>query len=123
MAELLDQIPVGEEINTVKADDADDTRRCHTSIVDRQATAIIAIRKTGRPWKADCPAAIARHETLRATRHYGRAYWKRWTGYHVQSRVEAKMPSPVRLNQWRSPARPQGVRGMHRRPTPRLPNR
>ena len=95
---------MGEEINTVKADDADDTRRCHTSIVDRQATAIIAIRKTGLPWKADCPAAIARNETLRATRHYGRAYWKRWTGYHVQSRVEAKMPSPVRLNQWRSPA-------------------
>ena len=29
--------------------------------------------------------------TLRATRHYGRAFWKRWTGYHVRSRIEAKM--------------------------------
>ena len=28
---------------------------------------------------------------LRATRHYGRAFWKRWTGYHARSRVEAKM--------------------------------
>ena len=37
------------------------------------------------------PAAIARNETLRATRHYGRAFWKRWTGYHVRSRIEAKM--------------------------------
>ncbi|MDO9525748.1 MAG: transposase [Gemmobacter sp.] len=57
--------------------------------IDRQATAIIPIRKNGRPWKEDCPAAIARNKTLRATRHYGRAFWKRWTGYHVRSRIEA----------------------------------
>jgi hypothetical protein len=37
------------------------------------------------------PAAVARNENLRATRHYGRAFWKRWTGYHVRSRIEAKM--------------------------------
>jgi hypothetical protein len=91
LPELLDQIPEGEEIGTVTADGAYDTRRCHTAIIDRQATAIIPIRKNGRPWKEDCPAAIARNETLRATRHYGRAFWKRWTGYHVRSRIEAKM--------------------------------
>jgi len=68
-----------------------DTRRCHTAIIDRQATAIIPIRKNARPWKEDCPAAIARNETQRATRHYGRAFWKRWAGYHVRSRIEAKM--------------------------------
>ena len=72
-------------------DGAHDTRRCHTAIADHQATAIIPIRKSGRPWKEDCPAAIARNETLRATRHYGRALWKRWTGYHAGSRIEAKM--------------------------------
>jgi len=70
--ELLDQIPEGEEIDTVTADGAYDTRRCPTAIIDRQATAIIPSRKDGRPWKEDCPAAIARNETLRATRHYGR---------------------------------------------------
>lgn len=91
LPELLDQIPGGEEIGTVTADGAYDTRRCHTAIIDRQATAIIPIRKNGRPWKEDCPAAIARNETLRATRQYGRAFWKRWTGYHVRSRIEAKM--------------------------------
>lgn len=91
LPELLDQIPEGEEIGTVTADGAYDTRRCHTAIIDRQATAIIPIRKNGRPWKEDCPAAIARNETLRATRHYGRAFWKRWTGYHARSRIEAKM--------------------------------
>lgn len=91
LPELLDQIPEDEEIGTVTADGAYDTRRCHTAIIDRQATAIIPIRKNGRPWKEDCPAARARNETLRATRHYGRAFWKRWTGYHAGSRIEAKM--------------------------------
>ena len=57
----------------------------------RDAVPIIPIRKNGRLWKEDCPAAIARNETLRATRYYGRAFWKRWTGYHARSRIEAKM--------------------------------
>ena len=91
LPELLDQIPEGEEIGTVIADGAYDTRRCHTAIIDRQATPIIPIRKNGRPWNEDCPAAIARNDTLRATRHYGRAFWTRWTGYHARSRIEAKM--------------------------------
>ena len=68
-----------------------DTRRCHTPTIARPATAIIPIRRNGRPWKGDCPAARARNETLRATRHYGRAFWKRWTGYHARSRIEARM--------------------------------
>jgi hypothetical protein len=91
LPELLDQIPEGEEIGTVTADGAYDTRRCHTAIPDRQATPIIPIRKNGWLWKKDCLAAIARNETLRATRHYGRAFWKPWTGYHARSRIEAKM--------------------------------
>lgn len=72
LPELLDQIPEGGEIGTVTADDAYGTRRCHSAIIDRQATPVIPIRKNGRPRKEDCPAAIARNETLRATRHYGR---------------------------------------------------
>jgi hypothetical protein len=24
-------------------------------------------------------------------RHYGRAFWKRWTGYHTRSRAEGRM--------------------------------
>ncbi len=91
LPELLDQIPEGEQIGTVTADDAYDTRPCHTAIIDRQAIPIIPIRKNGRPWKEDCPAAFTRNETLHATRHYGRAFRKRWTGYHVRSRIESKM--------------------------------
>ena len=43
LPELLDQIPESE-IGTVTADGAYDTRRCHTAIIDRQATPIIPIR-------------------------------------------------------------------------------
>jgi hypothetical protein len=91
LPELLGQIPEGEEFGTVTADGAYDTRRCHSAIIARDAVPIIPIRKNGRAWKEDCPAARARNETLRATRHYGKAFWKRWTGYHARSRIEAKM--------------------------------
>lgn len=91
LPELLDQVPQDEPIGTVTADGAYDTRRCHTAVLERDAVPIIPIRKNGRPWKDDGPAAKVRNETLRATRHYGRAFWKRWTGYHIRSRIEAKM--------------------------------
>lgn len=73
------------------ADGAYDTRGCHSAIIARDGTAVIPIRKNGRPWIEDCPATQARNETLRATRHYGRAFWKRLTGYHAHSRADAKM--------------------------------
>ncbi len=81
------QIPEGEEIGTVTADGAYETGRCHAAVIARGATAITPIRKKGRPWKEDSPAAKARTETLRATRHYGRAFWKQWTGKHARSRA------------------------------------
>ena len=91
LPELLDQVPQDEPIGTVTADGAYDTRRCHTAVLEREAVPIIPIRKNGRPWKDDGPAARVRNEILRATRHYGRAFWKRWTGYHIRSRIEAKI--------------------------------
>lgn len=74
LPELLDQIPEDDQIGAITADGAYDTRRCHTAINDRHATAIIPIRKNGRLWKQDCPAATARNEILRASRHFGRAF-------------------------------------------------
>ncbi len=55
----LDQVPDGEEIGTGTGDGAFDTRRCHAAILARGGTAIIPIRKNGRFWKEDCPAARA----------------------------------------------------------------
>ena len=88
---LLAQIPADQPIGTVTADGAYDTRTCHAAIAERGGTAVIPIRKNGRPWKEDGPAAKARNENLRATRHFGRAFWKRLTGYHARSRIEAQM--------------------------------
>lgn len=53
LPELLDLIPEGEEIGAATVDGGYDTRRCHSAIIDRQATPIIPIipiRKNGRPW-------------------------------------------------------------------------
>lgn len=79
LPEFLAQIPEGEQIATVTADGAYDTRRCHTAIINRGAGthAVIPIRRNGHAWKEDCPVALARKEILRATRHLGRALWKK----------------------------------------------
>ena len=79
LPELQDQIPEGEEIGTVTADCAYDTRRCHTAIIDRQAPAIIPILKT-TALKRGLSGRSRTQQTLRATRHYGRAFGKHWTG-------------------------------------------
>ena len=87
---LLSQIPPDEQTGTVTGDGAFDTRRGHTAILER-GTAVIPARKNGRRRREDCPAATARNEILRATQRLGRAIWKRWSGYHARSRIEAKM--------------------------------
>ncbi len=91
LPDLLAQIPSEQTIGTITGDGAYDTRTCHTAIAERGGTSVIPIRKNGRPWKEDGPAAQARNETLRATRYFGRAFWKRLAGYHARSRVEAQM--------------------------------
>jgi len=76
--ELVSQIPSDEPISTVTADGAYDTRRCHEAVIERGANGIIPIRRNGRAWKADCPAALARNKIFHATRRLGRALWKTW---------------------------------------------
>lgn len=61
------------------------------AILHRGGSAVIPIRRNGRLWKENCPAARARNDFLPATRRFGRANWKHWSGYHVRSRIEAKM--------------------------------
>lgn len=91
LPELRDHFPTGEEIGPLTTDGAHDMRRCHKGSIPRQAPVIILIRKNGRPWTADCPAALARSETLHATGHDGGAFWQLWTAYHVRSRIRARM--------------------------------
>ncbi|MBS1054952.1 IS5 family transposase [Gluconobacter kondonii] len=88
---LLGQISDEEEIASVTADGAYDTRKSHEAIAERDAQAVIPPRKNAKPWSPTSAGAIARNETLRACRHLGRAIWRRWSGYHRRSRVETKM--------------------------------
>lgn len=91
LPDLLNQIPKGQEIGSITADGAYDTRKCRDAIADRDADAIIPPRRNARFWKLDTPGAIERNEVLRAIKHLGRALWKKWSGYHPRSLVETKM--------------------------------
>jgi len=64
---------------------------CHETIAARGAAALIPPRKNTEPWKPGTPGAIARNETLRASRRCGQTIWRRRSGYHRRSRVETKM--------------------------------
>ena len=91
LPELLSQIPPGQEIASVTADGACDTRKCHDAIATRGAPAIIPPRKNAKPRKPDTVGVITRNEALRASRRLGRPIWRRWSGCHRRSRVETKM--------------------------------
>lgn len=101
------------------------TRRSHSAIIARGATAIIPVRKNGRPWKEDCPAALARNETLRATRYYGRI--RRAYAAPLVRRslliLEAVDRIPCSKSRGGKDAVPQVLRRTHRRERPRPPNR
>ncbi len=91
LPELLNQIPPEQDIGSVTADGAYDTRRCHDVIAARNAYAVIPPRKNAKLWKPVSAGAIARNEAVNASRYLGRAIWRRWSGYHRRSRVETKM--------------------------------
>ena len=91
LPELLDQIPPEQEIASVTADGAFDTRKCHDATAARGPAAIIPPRKNAKPWKPDTAGAVARNEILRSSKRVGRTIWRRWSGYHRRSRAETKM--------------------------------
>ena len=91
LPELLAQITADQDIASVPADGAYDTRKCHDAIAERGAHAVIPPRKNAKPWKTVTAGAVARNEALRASKHLGRALWRRWSGYHRRSRVETRM--------------------------------
>lgn len=66
LPDLLAQLPPDQEIATVTADGAYDTRACHDAVADRGAAAIIPPRRNARP------GSRTRQEPERATRSCGR---------------------------------------------------
>lgn len=67
-------IPADEEIATVTADGAYDTRACHDAIAARSAAAVIPPRRNARPWKLGTAGVRARNGSLRASKHFGRRF-------------------------------------------------
>ena len=67
LPERLNQIPPDQEIASVTADGAYDTRKCHDAIAERGAADVIPPRKNAKPWKTATAGAAAR-----ATRPCGR---------------------------------------------------
>lgn len=72
LPELLDQIPPEQEIASVTADGAFDSRKHHDAIAARGAAAIIPPRKNAKPWKPGIAGAVARNEILRTSKRVGR---------------------------------------------------
>ena len=91
LPELLNQIPPDQDIGSVTADGAYDTRKCHEAIAARDACAVIPPHENAKSWKPTSAGAIARNEAVSAQRYLGRTLWRRWSGYHRRSRVETKM--------------------------------
>lgn len=58
---LLAQIPPDQDIDSVTADGAYDTRKCHDAVAERGADAVILPRKNTKPWKAITAVAVARN--------------------------------------------------------------
>ena len=61
--------PADQDIASVTADGAYDTRKCHDTIAERGAHAVIPPRKNAKPWKTATAGAIARNEALRASKY------------------------------------------------------
>ena len=91
LPELLNQIPSDQDIGSVAADGAYDTRKYHEAIAARDAHAVVPPRKNAKPWKPTSTGAITRNDAVNAQRYLGRTLWRRWSGYHRRSRVDTKM--------------------------------
>ncbi|WP_180128713.1 MULTISPECIES: IS5 family transposase [unclassified Acinetobacter] len=91
LEDLLAQIPLDEQIDSVYTDGAYDTKRCHQVIADRQGHAVIPPRKNAKPWKDTKSSSLERNELLRTIKRVGRTLWKKWSGYHRRSLVETKI--------------------------------
>ncbi len=85
---LLDQIPQEEQMDSVYADGAYDTKRRRQLISSRKSHAVIPTRKNARPWKETKAHSQERNELLRTVKHLGRTLWKKWSGYHRRSLVD-----------------------------------
>lgn len=92
LGELLVQIPKEEDIKSVRADGAYDTKDCYHHIADREAQAIIPPRSNAVIWKnPEHKEDKARNKTVREYQQLGEKQSKEKTRYHMRSLVEGTM--------------------------------
>lgn len=91
LPDLHNQIPPDQELGSVTADEAYDTRKCHDTIAARDVHAVIPPHKNAKLWKPDTPGARVRNEAVRASKYLGLALWRQMTRYHRRSYVETKL--------------------------------
>lgn len=91
LEDLLAQIPMDEQIDSVYMDGAYDMKHCRQVILDRDTHAVISPRNNAKPWKDQKLRSLERNELLKTVKRLGRMLWKKWSGYHRRSLVETKM--------------------------------
>lgn len=91
LAELLDQIPTDERLDSVGGDGAYDSKPCHAAIAALGATPSIPPRDGAVHWKATVPGAAWRNEAVDTIARLGRREWKKGCGYHRRSLAENAM--------------------------------
>lgn len=99
-AEVLDDLlgQVEQPIERVTGDGAYDTKKCLEAIIRCNAQPVIPPRRNARSWP-DGPVTRARNEAIRQCELTSRREWKKATGYHRRSLVEAAMHRLKRLGQ------------------------
>jgi len=88
--ELLNQVPVGTEVEEVSADGAYDKRKTYNALNKHGTKAIIPPRKNAKIWQHgnSKKERHIRDENLRRIRKAGRKGWKIESGYHRRSLAE-----------------------------------
>ena len=88
-SDLLGQIPADEQIGSISADGACDTRRCHDAVANRSAHAIIPPRKKAKPRETAAAGALAKptDQGWTTARRETRLCAWRWSGYHRRGGV------------------------------------
>ncbi|KVZ78549.1 transposase [Burkholderia ubonensis] len=91
LAELLEQIPTDEGLDTVSGDGACDSKPCDAAIAARGATPSIPPRDGAVHWKATVPGAAWRNEAVDTIARLGCRDWKKGCGYHRRPLAENAM--------------------------------
>ena len=97
IADLLDQLPQDEKLESLTGDGAYDTKQVYEAVIEHDATPIIPPRKNARIRKGK--AFAHRNAAIAACKRLGRGIWEVWSGYHRRSLVETKMNCIKRLGE------------------------